>query len=68
VHLDHIVPKALRRRHPGFDDLVVPACAPCNWRKGTRRLVPVGFDMSTLPGKGWREWDGDPEALRHVVK
>lgn len=58
IHMDHIVPKALRRMHPGFDDLTVPACGPCNWRKGTRRYAPVGFDLVGLPGKGWQHWDG----------
>lgn len=62
VHADHIVPVALRRRHPGFDgdEFMVASCAADNWRKGTRRLVPVGYDMSNLPGtKPWREWNGD---------
>ena len=68
IHRDHIVPVALRRRHEGFDgpDYQVAACGPCNWRKGTRRLVPVGFDMSGLPSKGWQEWDGGkvPEVIK----
>lgn len=58
IHADHVVSKAMRRRHTGWDDVTVPACGPCNWRKGTRRYAPPGFDLSTLPGKGWQTWDG----------
>ena len=51
-----------RRRHPGWDDETVPACGPCNWRKLTRRLVPVGYprltELRELTGKIWMEWDG----------
>ena len=61
IHKDHIVPKALRRRHGGWDDVTVPACGPCNWRKGTLRLVPPSWAdrLHELPGvKPWRVWDG----------
>jgi 5-methylcytosine-specific restriction endonuclease McrA len=69
IHKDHIVSKALRRRHPGWENVTVPACGPCNWRKGTRRLVPVGYDMSNLPGvKPWRHWDGSIEGLRETIR
>ena len=26
VHMDHIVSGSMRRRHPGWDDVTVPAC------------------------------------------
>ena len=60
MHADHIIPIALRRRHKGFDgdEYMVAACARDNWRKGTRRYAPPGYDLSTLPGKGWQHWDG----------
>lgn len=68
IHRDHIVPIALRRRHTGFDgpEYQVASCGPCNWRKGTRRLAPVGFAIDTLPSSGWQVWDGGriPEVLR----
>lgn len=66
IHADHIVPVALRRRHPGFDtdEYKVAACGPCNWRKGSLRRAPMGFDLSLLPGgKPWRHWDGDVGTL-----
>jgi hypothetical protein len=70
THADHIVPVALRRRHKGFDtdEFLVAACKRHNWLKGTRRLAPVGFDLSLLPSTGWRHWAGDVESLRTVVK
>ncbi len=70
IHLDHIVPKALRRRHKGFDDLTVPSCGPCNWRKGTRRLVPMDYEpFDELPGvRPWKRWDGSVEGLREVLR
>lgn len=70
VHADHVVPVALRRRHKGYDgdEWLVASCAADNWRKGTRRLAPPDFDLSTLPGSGWRNWNGDVEALRTVVR
>ncbi len=68
IHADHIVPIALRRRHPGFDgdEFMAASCGPDNWRKGTRRLAPRDFDLSLLPGKGWQHWDGGklPEVIR----
>ena len=68
IHADHIVPVALRRRHKGFDgdEFMAASCGPDNWRKGTRRYYPPGFDASTLPGTGWQEWRGGPhlEVLR----
>lgn len=61
IHMDHIVCRALRRRHPGWDDVTVPACGPCNWRKGTRRYYPPGFDrVAELPSTGWQLWRGGP--------
>ncbi len=70
IHNDHIVSKAMRRRHPGWDDVVVPSCSTCNWRKGTRRLVPHDYpdeEFAKLPGtRPWKRWDGTPvtEVLR----
>jgi 5-methylcytosine-specific restriction endonuclease McrA len=68
---DHIVPVALRRRHPGFDtdDYLVASCPRDNWRKGTRRLVPPSWAdrLHELPGtRPWAVWDGGPlpEVLR----
>ena len=62
VHMDHIMGKALRRRFPAWENVTVPACGPCNWRKLTRRLVPVGYprlyELRILTGKEWREWTG----------
>ena len=58
IHKDHVVPKALRRRHKGWEKVTVAACGPCNWRKGTRRYAPPGYDLTTLPGRGWQHWDG----------
>lgn len=68
--VDHIVPVALRRRHKGFEgiEFLVSADSFCNQAKGTRRLAPMGFDLSLLPSTGWRHWDGSAEALRVVVK
>jgi len=63
IHTDHIVPKAMRRRHHIADNdanFHTPACGPCNWRKGTRKYAPPGFDLSLLPGRGWQTWDGGP--------
>jgi 5-methylcytosine-specific restriction endonuclease McrA len=71
VHNDHIVPKALRRRHPGWESVTVRACMICNVRKGTRRLVPPSWAdrIYELPGtKPWMVWDGDPLKLRAVLR
>lgn len=73
IHKDHVVAKAMRRRHHIADNderYHVRACASCNWIKSTRKLYPRGFDVSLLPGKLslWREWDGSQEMLRKVVK
>lgn len=63
THIDHVVPRAMRRRH-GIKDsdptYHVPACGPCNWRKGTRRYAPASWAgrLGELPGKGWQLWDG----------
>lgn len=63
IHRDHVVPAALRRKHPGFDtaEWIVGACAPCNLRKATFRFVPASHAhrLGELPGvKPWRVWDG----------
>jgi hypothetical protein len=66
---DHVVPKAMRRRHhidAKDERFHVPSCMPCNLRKSTLHLYPRGFDVSILPGnpKVWRMWNGDPKKLR----
>lgn len=61
MQVEHVVPVALRRVHKiAHDDerFLFPSCSGHNARKYTLRLAPVGFDLSILPGKGWREWDG----------
>lgn len=72
THRDHIVPIALRRRHKGYDgpEYQVAACSPCNWRKGTRRLVPPSWAhrIGELPSGPWRVWGGSPEGLRTVIR
>jgi hypothetical protein len=67
--VEHIIPNALRRLHKVVHDdprYLASACFSHNVRKGTRRLAPMGFDLSTLPGRGWQHWDGGalPEVLR----
>lgn len=63
LHADHLIPKALRRRHRLRDDdpaYLVAACASCNLHKSTFHLVPENraFMIPILPGTGWRTWDG----------
>jgi hypothetical protein len=61
VHIDHVVPRAIRRRFGIADSDAryhVPSCFADNIRKGTRKYYPAGFDVSLLPGKGWQLWDG----------
>ena len=72
VHKDHIMSKGDRRRHEGWDSETVDSCASCNWRKLTRRLVPVGYprleELREITGKVWKEWDGSIEGLREVLR
>ena len=71
IQRDHVVARAMRRRHHIADSderYHVRACMQCNVNKLTRKLYPAGFDVSLLPGNGWRVWDGSLEALRKVVK
>ena len=70
---DHIMPKALRQRYAGWEDVTVPACHQCNvGGKGTRRIVPVGYprlaELRELTGLAWKEWNGDPAAIRQVIR
>jgi len=37
---------------------LVACCFEHNVAKWTRRYAPQGFDLTTLPGKGWQHWDG----------
>ena len=71
IHSDHVVPKSLLKKHlelRAFTWLAakVPSCGECNWRKGTRRLVPPSWASKVaalnelLPGTEWRVWDGNP--------
>ncbi len=64
-HRDHIIPKAMRRRHHIKDSderYHVAACGPCNWRKATRRYAPPSWAdrLGELPGRGWQVWSGGP--------
>ena len=70
IHLDHLVSRAMRRRHSGWEDATVPSCGPCNWRKGTRRLVPMDYEpFDKLPGtRPWMRWNGDPKELSEVLR
>lgn len=70
VHMDHIVPKRLRRKHEGWEDAKVPACGECNWRKGDRCIVPMDYEpFDELPGtRPWMRWNGDPAGLREVLR
>ena len=70
IHQDHVVPVALRRRHPGWDDVKVPACGNCNWRKGTRRLVPMDYEpFDKLSGvRPWQRWNGEPMGAEKVLR
>ena len=71
VHMDHIVSKSMRRRHPGWEDVTVPACFACNMRKGTRRLVPPSWKdrLDELPGtRPWKVWDGKPQGAEVMLR
>ena len=70
VHSDHIVSKSMRRRYPGWDDVTVPSCFPCNILKGTRQIVPMDYEpFDQLPGtRPWMRWDGDPKKLGRVLR
>ena len=70
VHMDHLVSKSMRRRHPGWEDVTVPACFACNMRKGTRRLVPPSWKdrLDELPGtRPWKVWTGDKPQGAEIV-
>ena len=75
--VDHIIPKADRRRADIRDDderYLVAACMRCNLNKSTRRLVPMLWEVlipalaELIPGTPWRVWDGstDSPAYREV--
>ena len=74
VNRDHVIPKIIRKRIkaqlatiPAELLLTVPACFECNYRKGTRKLVPPSWESlipdlkALIPGQ-WRVWDGNPMA------
>lgn len=62
--MDHLIPKAERRRHGIADDderYLVACCLDDNLRKATRRLVPPSWAgrLSELPGtRPWAVWSG----------
>lgn len=68
IHLDHVVPQSLvkKTRKPIPERLLVtvPSCGECNWRKQTRRLVPLSMTALVVelnehfPGPPWRVWTG----------
>ena len=70
VHQDHIVSKSMRRRYPGWGNVVVTACFDCNMRKGTRQLVPMDYEpFDQLPGtRPWARWDGEPMGAEKVLR
>ena len=67
IHMDHVVPKSLQRKWhvPKEWKGTVPCCGPCNWRKGTRRLVPPSWEKHVealnefFGGSPFRVWHGD---------
>lgn len=71
--IDHVLSKAEGRRCgiKRWDKRwIVAACRDCNIRKGTRRLVPIGYtwlsDLRDLTRKKWAEWDGSREMLKEI--
>ena len=67
---DHIMPN--RVRTPDWADVTVPACPPCNTRKGDRLFVPPSWEdripelnEKTFPHK-WRVFRG--AEIREVVR
>jgi hypothetical protein len=76
IHMDHVVPKSLQRKYhqqhgkklPLDLAATVPSCGDCNWRKGTRRLVPPSWadkvdELNVLFfGSRFRVWAGDPQS------
>ena len=70
VHMDHIASKSERRSLPDeWATVTVPSCFDCNILKGTRRLVPPGYErLEELLGYGkkWEEWDGSEEMLKEI--
>ncbi len=69
--IDHILSKAEGRRQGiARDDKawIVACCHRCNWRKGTRRLIPPSWahrqaELEELTSKKWAVWSGDPREL-----
>ena len=71
--LDHLIPKAERRRHGIADDderYLVACCLTDNLRKGTRRLVPMDYEpFDQLPGvRPWARWNGEPMGAETVLR
>lgn len=77
-HTDHLITRNQARRnlnaarHRQDARFKVKSCPTCNWRKGTRLRVPVGYaftaELEALTGDRYAEFDGTPESLREVVK
>ncbi len=69
--IDHILSKAESRRQGiARDDKawIVACCHRCNWRKGTRRLIPASWaprqaELEEMTNKKWQVWSGDPREL-----
>ena len=58
------------KHYKSWDDVKVPACGNCNWRKGTRRLVPMDYEpFDSLPGtRPWQRWSGEPMGAEKVLR
>lgn len=71
--IDHLIPKAERRRHGIADDderYLVACCLTDNLLKGTRRIVPMDYEpFDELPGaRPWMRWNGDPRELGRLLR
>lgn len=80
VHQDHVIPASLQRKLrrmgrsiPAHLKGTVFACGACNWRKLTRRLIPMAWAAyldeinELIPwGTRFRVWDGSATSLREV--
>jgi hypothetical protein len=79
IHTDHLITKNQARRNLAAarareqTRFKVPSCGDCNWRKGVRLFVPASHadfvvELEAITHGTYRVWDGDPAALREVVK
>ena len=63
VHKDHVVPKRLRRLFPEYNELTVPSCSTCNFRKFTHTFLPESHahlkeELEEKTHKKWRLYKG----------